>query len=95
MQDDSHLPDDLPVFPRSTRGRNCCAAELRPSFSIDPSAPLFGVRNTRQAHVSKLRAEVSVMALIHDERVLWDRRGVDVIRIQKINKLGLRASGLL
>lgn len=35
------------------------------------------------------------MTLIDYECVLWDRGRTDVVRVQKINKLGFRASGLL
>jgi hypothetical protein len=82
-------PDDLPILPRSARRRDGRSTHLRSPLRVDPSRRLLRVRRPRQADVGELGSQVSVVALVDDERVLWDRLGVDLVGVEQIDKLGL------
>lgn len=89
------LPNDLPVLSRGTRWRNSCTSKLRSSLSVDPCHTLLGVGSTWETDIGKLSTEVTMMSLVDHESILRDRLGVDLIRIEEINELGLRGRGLL
>ena len=64
-------PDDLPVLAGGAWWRYGSPADLRAALGVHPCCRLLGVRRARQAHIRKLRAEVAMMTLVHDERILW------------------------
>jgi hypothetical protein len=92
-QKGSALPNNLPILPRSTRRRHRGAAHLRAALGVHPRRALLCVCECRETHVRELRAEVTVVALVHDERVAGDRFGVDLVRVQEVDELGLRLRG--
>lgn len=87
-----HLPNNLPVFSRSTRRWDCSATKLGATLGVDPGGRLFGVSSTREANVCELSTEITVVALVDDEGILRDRLGVNFVGVQEIDELGLGRS---
>ncbi len=79
-------PDDLPVLPGCAGRRDRGPTHLGPAFGVDPRDALLGVGSTRQTDVGVLCPEVTVVALVHDESVLGNGRGVDLVGIEQVDE---------
>jgi hypothetical protein len=93
LNDLGQCPDDLPVFSRGARGRDSCASDLRSALGVYPRCAFFSVRGCRKTYVCELRADVSVVALVDDKCACGDRRGRDVVSVEKVDELGCRFAG--
>ena len=87
--------NDLPIFAAGAGRWDCRTTELGTALGVDPCRTLLGVRSAWKADVCELGAEVAVVALVDDERVLGDACRVDLICVEKVNELGLGSSSLL
>ena len=65
------------------------------ALSVHPCCALLGVCTTGEDNVGKLSTEVTVVALVDDEGVLGDACGVDLVRVEEVDELGLGSGRLL
>ena len=87
--------NNLPIFAAGAGRWDGRTTELSTTLGVDPCRTLLSVRSAGKADVRELSTEVTVVALIDDERVLGDACGVDLIRVKKVDELGLGRGSLL